>query len=78
LSSHSRSEARERPTPAFCPIAATFQLAVTLPDAAPQVFPGQPLDPGFQRQQIFVFVLQLSGTEPGTCWLDDLRVETAE
>jgi hypothetical protein len=51
---------------------------VTLPDAAPQVFPGQPLDPGFQRQQIFVFVLQLSGTEPGTCWLDDLRVETAE
>jgi hypothetical protein len=54
----------------------TFQLAVTLPNAAPQVFAGLPLDPQFQRQQIFV--LQLSGTQPSTCWLDDLRVETDE
>ena len=54
----------------------TFQLAVTPPDAAPQVFPGLPVDAGFKRQQIFV--LQLSGTEPGTCWLDDLRIATSE
>lgn len=54
----------------------TFQLSVTLPNAAPQVFPDLPLGRGFERQQIIV--LQLSGTDAGTCWLDDLRIETAE
>ena len=52
----------------------TFQLTVTLPNAAPQVFPGLPLDPKFKKLE--VLVLQLSGTEPATCWLDDLRFET--
>jgi hypothetical protein len=52
----------------------TFQLTVTLPNAAPQVFPGLPLDPKFKSLE--VLVLQLSGTEPAICWLDDLRFET--
>ena len=54
----------------------TFQLTVTLPNAAPQIFPNLQVDPKFKT--LAVLVLQLSGTTPATCWLDDVRFETSE
>jgi hypothetical protein len=54
----------------------TFQLTVTLPNAAPQVFQNLKFDP--KCKTLAILVLQLSGTTPATCWLDDVRFETSE
>lgn len=48
----------------------TYKLTVTLPNAAPQVFPDLPHDGKFKNLE--AFVIQLGQSQAGGCWIDDL------